>query len=75
VQTFTGVASGSFGAPDHEYPSYLELELTATDSGGLTGSRRRADVDDRADRVAVADVVGRSPPAGGPRAGLMAKKE
>ena len=32
----TGVASGSFNAPDHEYPSYLELTLTATDSGGLT---------------------------------------
>jgi PKD repeat protein len=38
VQTFTG-ASGSFTAPDHEYPSYLELRLTATDSGGLTGTR------------------------------------
>ena len=24
VQTWTGVASGSFAAPDHEYPSYLE---------------------------------------------------
>ena len=30
------VASGSFTAPDHEYPSYLELRLTATDSGGLS---------------------------------------
>jgi glucose/arabinose dehydrogenase/PKD repeat protein len=39
VQDFTGVASGSFVAPDHEYPSYLELRLTATDSGGLTDSR------------------------------------
>jgi glucose/arabinose dehydrogenase len=36
VQDFAGVASGSFVAPDHEYPSYLELRLTATDSGGLT---------------------------------------
>jgi hypothetical protein len=36
VQDFDGVASGSFTAPDHEYPSYLELTLTATDSGGLT---------------------------------------
>jgi glucose/arabinose dehydrogenase len=36
VQTFNGVAGGSFAAPDHEYPSYLELRLTATDSGGLT---------------------------------------
>jgi hypothetical protein len=38
IQTFTGIASGSFTAPDHSYPSYLELKLTATDSGGLTGT-------------------------------------
>src|SRR5262249_41314610 len=37
-QTFAGVASGSFPAPDHEYPAYLEIQLTATDSGGLTGT-------------------------------------
>jgi hypothetical protein len=41
VQSFTGVASGSFTAPDHEYPSYLELRLTATDSGGLRHSVSR----------------------------------
>jgi glucose/arabinose dehydrogenase/PKD repeat protein len=35
LQTFPGVASGSFSAPDHEYPSHLELTLTATDPGGL----------------------------------------
>jgi glucose/arabinose dehydrogenase len=35
LQTFSGVASGSVSAPDHEYPSHLELKLTATDSGGL----------------------------------------
>jgi glucose/arabinose dehydrogenase/PKD repeat protein len=39
VQDFAGVASGSFVAPDHEYPSYLELRLTANDSGGLTHTR------------------------------------
>jgi glucose/arabinose dehydrogenase len=39
LQSFAGVASGSFVTPDHEYPSYLELELTATDSGGLTDTR------------------------------------
>jgi PKD repeat protein len=39
VQNFAGVASGSFVAPDHEYPSYLELRLTATDSGGLTDTK------------------------------------
>jgi PKD repeat protein len=36
VQDFNGVASGSFSAPDHEYPAWIELRLTATDSGGLT---------------------------------------
>ena len=35
-QNFPGVASGRFPAPDHEYPSYLELKLTATDPGGLS---------------------------------------
>lgn len=34
-QDFAGVASGSFVAPDHDYPSHLELKLTATDSTGL----------------------------------------
>jgi fibronectin type 3 domain-containing protein len=36
IQSFPGVSSGSFTAPDHEYPSHLELRLTATDAGGLT---------------------------------------
>jgi PKD repeat protein len=39
LQTWPGVASGSFAAPDHEYPSYLELRLTATDAGGLTDTK------------------------------------
>jgi glucose/arabinose dehydrogenase len=38
IQDFTGVASGSLIAPDHEYPSRLMLRLTATDSGGLVGT-------------------------------------
>ena len=38
LQTFTGTASGSFVAPDHEYPSHLELRLTATDAGGLSNT-------------------------------------
>jgi glucose/arabinose dehydrogenase len=41
TQSFVGVASGSFPAPDHEYPSYLEVELTARDSHGLTGTAVR----------------------------------
>jgi len=36
VQEFTGVVDGSFVAPDHEYPSHLELVLTATDATGLS---------------------------------------
>ena len=39
LQTFDGVAGGSFTAPDHEYPTHLELRLTATDSGGLTDTK------------------------------------
>jgi putative cell wall-binding protein len=35
LRTFSGTSSGSFVAPDHEYPAHLELRLTATDSGGL----------------------------------------
>jgi glucose/arabinose dehydrogenase/esterase/lipase superfamily enzyme len=35
LQDFVGVAGGSFVAPDHEYPSHLELRLTATDTLGL----------------------------------------
>jgi hypothetical protein len=36
---FPGVASGSFAAPPHEYPSHLLLTVTVTDSGGLTDTR------------------------------------
>jgi glucose/arabinose dehydrogenase len=39
VQSFPATAGGTFSAPDHEYPSYLELRLTATDGGGLTDTQ------------------------------------
>jgi len=38
IQTISGVSSGSVTAPDHEYPCWLEVQLTATDSGGLTST-------------------------------------
>jgi len=41
VETIAGVSSGSFEAPDHEYPSHLELRLTAQDSGGLNATASR----------------------------------
>jgi glucose/arabinose dehydrogenase len=39
IQSWIGVDRGSFTTPDHEYPAYLELRLTATDSGGLSDTR------------------------------------
>jgi glucose/arabinose dehydrogenase len=41
LQTFNGVATGSFTTPDHAYPAWLELRLTATDSGGLSSTTSR----------------------------------
>jgi cysteine-rich repeat protein len=38
VEEFPGVAAGAFTTLDHDYPSHLELRLTATDSGGLARS-------------------------------------
>ena len=32
IETFSGVQSGSFVAPDHEYPSHLLLSVDVTDS-------------------------------------------
>ncbi|HET9793351.1 MAG TPA: PQQ-dependent sugar dehydrogenase [Thermoanaerobaculia bacterium] len=37
IQTFFGVSGGTFNAPDHEYPSSLELRLTAVNSLGIPG--------------------------------------
>jgi glucose/arabinose dehydrogenase len=39
LQVFPGVSSGHFFAPDHEYPSFIELLLTATDSRGLSATQ------------------------------------
>jgi hypothetical protein len=33
VTNLPGIASGDFAAPDHEYPSFLEIKLTASDGG------------------------------------------
>jgi len=38
LQTFTG-GTGSFTAPDHAYPAYLEVRLTATDATGLQDTK------------------------------------
>ena len=41
IETFPGVASNSFVAPDHEYPVPFEIILTATDSNGVSDSVTR----------------------------------
>ena len=41
IQTWRGVRAGTFLAPDHEYPSHLELRLTAHMPNGATVVRRR----------------------------------
>lgn len=41
VQDFPATATAGLSAPDHEYPSSLEIRLTATDSGGLQTTASR----------------------------------
>ena len=50
-------AGASFAAPDHEYPSHLELRLTATDAGGNTDTVTR-----RLDPQTVDVTVASNPP-------------
>ena len=38
LQSIDDVRSGSFTAPDHDYPSSLTITLTVTDGGGLSDS-------------------------------------
>jgi PKD repeat protein len=37
LQSFQGVAGGTIVAPDHEYPAFLEFQLTATEPPSLPG--------------------------------------
>jgi glucose/arabinose dehydrogenase len=55
----TGVASGSFTVPDHEYPTSIELVLTATANGQSASVTRRVDYQSTA-------VTAASQPAGAP---------
>ncbi len=41
VQTFSGVTSGTFPAPDHPYPSHLTVTLVVTDADGLATTVER----------------------------------
>lgn len=39
LQDFPGVLSGDLVAPEHDFPSYIEITLTGTDKRGLTASK------------------------------------
>lgn len=39
LQDFPGVLSATLVAPEHDYPSYLEITLTASDKRGLSASK------------------------------------
>ena len=39
LQVFPAVGAGNLVAPSHDFPSYIELTLTATDSRGLSASK------------------------------------
>lgn len=43
ISTFTGIASGSFNFPDHEFPSHVELTLTASQNGQVSSKKIRID--------------------------------
>jgi len=58
IESFSGV-KGEFVAPDHEYPSHLELRLTVTDKGGLSDTETL-----RLDPKTV-DLTFKTEPAGG----------
>lgn len=58
IQDWDGVDGGTFSAPDHEYPSHLELKLTATDAGGLSDTKS-IDLDPR-----TVELTMKSTPAG-----------
>ena len=39
LQVFPATDEGNLLAPDHDYPSYIEISLTATDARGLTATK------------------------------------
>src|SRR5213079_2427876 len=58
LQVFAGLKEGSFLAPEHDYPSYIEITLRVTDGRGLAASKSLK-IDPR-----TVDLAMRSNPAG-----------
>ena len=66
LQIFAGVREGEFTAPEHDYPSYLEITLRVADDRGLTASKT-IKLEPRAVNVSIAS----SPPGIELNAGLL----
>jgi glucose/arabinose dehydrogenase len=66
LQTFAGVKDGAFTAPEHDYPSYLEINLRVADERGLTASKT-IKLEPRAVNISIAS----SPPGIELTAGLL----
>lgn len=66
LEIFSGVRSGEFLAPEHDYPSYLEITLRVADDRGLTASKT-VKLDPRAVNLSLAS----SPPGIQLTAGLL----
>jgi glucose/arabinose dehydrogenase len=64
METTTG-NSGSFAAPDHDYPSHLELRLTAEDGAGAKATVSRSLQPKTVDLTFASDPVGLQVTAGG----------
>ncbi len=66
LRAFPAVDSGGFAAPDHDYPSFIELTLTAVDSRGLS-AKETVKIDPRTVELAISS----SPPGLTLGAGLL----
>jgi glucose/arabinose dehydrogenase len=66
LQTFPGVQNAEFTAPEHDYPSYLEITLRVADARGLTASKT-IKLEPRSVNIAIAS----SPPGIELTAGLL----
>jgi len=66
LELFAGTREGEFEAPEHDYPSYIEITLRVADHRGLSSSKTI-----KLDPRAVTTTVGSSPPGVEITAGLL----
>ena len=66
LQIFAGTRTGEFEAPEHDYPSYIEITLRVADDRGLTASKTI-----KLEPRAVTATIASSPPGVELTAGLL----